>query len=65
MADAFAIASAEAPAGGAAGTNSMRTVVARDSHGLLVGEESSLPIVPTLVFDSGDQAPIECGCLRA
>ena len=23
------------------------------------------PIVPTRVFDFGDHAPIECGCLRA
>ena len=27
--------------------------------------KSSAPIVATLVFDSGDQAPMECGCWRA
>ena len=27
--------------------------------------KSSWPIVATLVLESDDQAPIECGCLRA
>jgi hypothetical protein len=27
--------------------------------------KSSLPMVATFVLESGDQAPIECGCLRA
>jgi hypothetical protein len=28
-------------------------------------KKSSLPMVPTVVFESADQAPIECGCFLA
>lgn len=30
-----------------------------------LAKKSSAAIVPTRVFESGDHAPIECGCLRA
>src|SRR5688572_24260560 len=55
-----------APAGGAAGMNSMRTVVAAETvtdFSLL--KKSSLPMVATLVFDSAVHLPIEWGWARA
>src|ERR1035437_1031335 len=63
---ALAITSGDAPAGAGDGTNSMRTVVAAGTVTDFSLEKKSLwPRVATEVFESGDQAPMECGCLRA
>ena len=63
---ALAIASGVAPAGAGAGTNSRRTLVAAGTViDFSLEKKSSCPMVATLVFEVGSQAPMECGCLRA
>ena len=47
-------------------TNSIFTSVAAGTvTDFSFEKKSSLPMVATLVFESADHAPIECGCLRA
>ena len=47
-------------------TNSIFTSVAAGTvTDFSLEKKSSLPIVATVVFESGDHAPIECGCFRA
>ena len=47
-------------------TNSIFTLVAAGTvTDFSLEKKSSLPIVPTVVFESADHAPMECGCLRA
>ena len=49
-----------------AATCSMRSVSSASSTtDFSLEKKSSLPIVATLVFESGDQAPIRCGCFLA
>ena len=51
---------------GAAGTNSIRTVVAAATvTDFSLEKKSSWPIVATEVLEVGDHAPMEWGCLRA
>ena len=49
-----------------AATCSMRSVSSASmTTDFSLERKSSLPMVATLVFESGDQAPMRCGCVRA
>jgi hypothetical protein len=49
-----------------AATNSMRTLVAAGTvTDFSFEKKSSFPMVTTVVFESGDHLPIECGCAFA